>query len=252
MLKLMFRGTLAAMFCLTGLTVTADETKDEKKKKETKVETRVLKMSKRVTVGPDGKIQIEEIGGDTSKLPKKALEALKKAGIDVLDISKPGALSVRVLGDVDDEGIGAIKLGGEMSGKIVIVGEDGKQDVHEFGTKLPLDGDAIAKRIRVAMQQQLKGQEEAKDAVESAMKQVEAALSGLDAKIAVQVRSALGDGEEEEREEVIIIKQEDDDDEDEEEVDEVETKILGTLERILKRLDKLEADVQALKNDEII
>ncbi|MEO1524185.1 MAG: hypothetical protein AAFX06_02060 [Planctomycetota bacterium] len=266
MLKLMLRGTLAATMCLAGATVSADDTKTEKKK-DSKVETRVLKMSKRVTVGPDGKIEIEEIG-DSSKLPKKALEALKKAGINIKELSKPGAMSLRILADGEGNALDgikldgdmikltgdAIKLGGEMSGKIVIVGEDGKQNVHEFGSKLPMDADAIAKKVREAMKKQLKGNGEAQEAIESAMKQVESALSGIDGKIRVQVRSAFDDVEMDE--DVIIINGSDEEaeeaDEDEEEESEVESKVLSKLDLILKRIEKLEADVKSLQEKDLI
>jgi hypothetical protein len=222
MKKLSFVATLVALVIASG-TVRAEDDAD-KKDIDIRVETKVSGAV--MTIGPDGKVKVEKFGDDgkmegVESLPKNIQKLLKKGRLGAGSVGG----SITVIGpDGKMEGVeslpediqellkqakpGTVSVGGSVT----IIGPDGKKHTHALGDG-KLDAESISKSIEKALQGA--GTElpkEVQDQLKKALKDVPEVSS-----LALSGRHFGQDG------------------------------ISQRLDKILKRLDKLEKEVRDLK-----
>jgi hypothetical protein len=222
MKKLSLMATLVALVMAPGIIRAEDDA--DKKDIDIRVETKV--SGEVITVGPDGKVKVEKFGDDgkmegMESLPKNIQELLKKGKLGAGSVGG----SITVIGpDGKMEGVESLpediqellkkgKLGaGSVGGSITIIGPDGKKHTQAFGDG-KLDAESISKAIEEALEGAGKElPKEVQDQLKKALKDVPEVSS-----LPLFGRHFGQDG------------------------------ISQKLDKILKRLDKLEKEVRELK-----
>jgi hypothetical protein len=217
--KLSLMATLVALVMAPG--IVRAENDDVKKDVDVRVETRV--SGQVMTIGPDGKVTVEKFGDDEAAGEKKGRRGKKPAAKSDTRVFSFGK-AFKIGPDGKMEGVESLPKNiqellkqakpGTVSvdGSVTIIGPDGKKHTHALGDG-KLDAESISKSIEKALQGA--GTElpkEVQDQLKKALKDVPEVSS-----LALSGRHFGQDG------------------------------ISQRLDKILKRLDKLEKEVRDLK-----
>jgi hypothetical protein len=220
MKKLSLMAMLMAFVIAPG--IVRAENDDDKKEGEVRVETRV--SGEVITVGPDGEVKVEKFGDVEAAGEKKGKSEKKPAGKNKTRVFSFGK-AFKIGPDGKMEGVeslpedvqkllkqakpGTVSVGGSVT----IIGPDGKKHTHALGDG-ELDAEAISKSIEKALQGA------GKELPEGVQDQLQEALKGFPKALSFQLGGGQASGED-------VISQK--------------------LDKILKRLDKLEKEVKDLK-----